>query len=92
MKYWVWERHLTQAEPITLSPGTEKECKSASVGQGHVIWMLEWRRRLLCYIGPNATEMEGANLQRKRRVRHRGGERERDNRASFSMWTQKKNN
>lgn len=33
---------MTQNEPITLSPGIEKERNSASVGQGHVIWLLEW--------------------------------------------------
>ena len=44
MMYWVRERHPTQDDPITLSPGIEKECRSASVGQEHVIWLLEWRK------------------------------------------------
>lgn len=70
---WVRERYLSPEEPTILSPGTVKECKSASVGQRHVNWLLEWGRGsyVTCSLEP-MTEMEKANLQREkeRRVRH----------------------
>ena len=64
---WVRERYLSPEEPTILSPGTVKECKSASVGQRHVNWLLEWGRGsyVTCSLEP-MTEMEKANLQREK--------------------------
>lgn len=74
MEEWVTERHLTPDESIILSPGTVKECKAASVGQRHVIWLLElggggWAAMRYLNLKPER-EMEKANLQRQKGVRH----------------------
>lgn len=63
---------MTQNKPITLSPGIEKECNSASVGQGHVIWLLEWEAGSYATLGlkperwrkPVCREKSQARLQK----------------------------